>query len=152
MKTVIIGIIAATALLAAADPASAERDPLAAWAERVGKQVDRSMAMPSGGRHGVAYVTVRRTADGRAELVRVDCDDRALARAARITVARLRKIPSPPSGYEGMPIRIQMLIGTPNDPFGYDAELRRLRAEAGERNRLASARVAGTQLASYQGR
>ena len=152
MKTVIIGMSAATATLAAADPASAERDPLAAWAERVGKQVDRSMVMPSGGRHGVAHATVRRTADGRAELVRVDCDDRALARAARITVARLRRIPPPPVGFESTPIRIQMLIGTPNDSYGYDAQLRRMRAEAGERNRLAAARVAGTQLASYQAR
>lgn len=151
MKIVIAGLIAAATFLAGT-PAHAEADPLADWVTTVNKKLDRNIAYPSGGQHGVAYATIRRTEDGRAVLVKVNCEDRALARAARLTVARLRNVPPLPMGYKGSAIRMQMLIGDTNNPNAFYARRKQLLADAANKNAQYAARMAGSQLASVEAR
>lgn len=147
MKIVIAGLVAAATFLAGA-PAQAGADPLAGWVDTVNKKLDRNIDYPTGGQHGVAYATIRRTEDGRAVLVNVDCEDRALARAARRTVARLRDIPPMPMGFRGQAIRMQMLIGDPGNVHAFNLRRRQMLADATGRNVQLAARVAGSQLAS----
>lgn len=153
MNTTIAAIIAAAAALSAmASPAQAQTDALNVWIKSVSKQVSANMRIPHSGNgsyggYGVASATVRRTPDGRAELVKMDCKNRSVARVARIAIARLRKLPPLPSGFDGAAIRMNLLLGDPGDSRGYYAQLDRLTAQADAQNRMLAARVTGEQFA-----
>lgn len=153
MKIVdIAGLAAASAILLAANPVNAQSDPIADWVKTVNKKLDNTMVYPSGPQHGTAYATIRRTEDGRAVLVDVRADSPAIARAARLTVARLRNVPPLPAGFKGQPIRMQMLIGDPNNTYAYYSNRKRMLASAERRNVELAARMAGAQLASNAAR
>lgn len=150
--TIAATISAASALTALAGPAPAAADPLDAWVKTVSKKVTANLDQAATGGHGAAAAIVRRTGDGRAELVRMDCDKRSVARAARIAIARLRKLPPLPAGFEKQPIRIQVLLGDPGDTYGYYAHLKRMTDQGDRQNRMLAARVAGTRLAMAEPR
>lgn len=145
LNFIIIGLVAAAASLAGA-PAYAE-EGISGWVKTVNNKLDRTIVYPSGDQHGVAHAVIQRTPDGRARLVSVRSENRALARAARLTVARLRRLPPMPSGYEGRPIALQMIIGDPNDFGAFHRDRARMLASADNSNRLLAARVEGTRLA-----
>ena len=151
-KMVIAGLIAAAAALSGSPAYAAGQDPVADWVKQVNRKLDRNIAYPTGNRHGVAYATFRRTADGRAEMLSVESKDRALERAARITLKRLRDLPPEPKGMKGSTITLQMLIGDPNDPRGYHQKNARMLASADERNKQVAARLEGTRLALNEAR
>lgn len=143
MKQIVIGLISglatAAALLAGA-PAYA--DPLDGWVKAVNKKLDRAVPIPTSGRHGVAEATFERGEDGRAKAIVVRSDDRALARAARITLARVRGLPALPAGFKGARIRMQMLIGDFADPFAYYAQRKQMLATA----QASNARLDGDEV------
>lgn len=145
-KTIVIGLVAAAAALAGT-PAYAGPDSVETWVKTVNAKIDRRLAYPANGRSGVARATFRRGADGRAELVSVDAKDRAMARAARTTLARLRDLPPEPSGMKGGTFTLQMLIGDPDDVRAFFHRRARMLASAETANRQVAARMAGAQLA-----
>lgn len=149
MNTTIAAIVAAAAALSAtASPAQAQTDALNLWVKSVADQVNARIRIPADGRgYGVASAIVRRTPDGRAELVKMDCKNPSVARAARMAIARLHKLPPLPKGFDGTPIRMNLLLGNPGDSRGYHAQLDRLTAQAEAQNRMIAARVTGEQLA-----
>lgn len=148
-NTIYIGLIAAAAALAGT-PAYAGPDQVSTWVNAVNKKLERTIVYPPNGRHGVAHATFRRTADGRAELVSVKAKSASVARAARLTVARLRDLPPEPTGMSGRNIVLQMLIGNPNDARSYYHQRAQMLASAETGNRQVAARMAGSQLASTE--
>lgn len=152
MKTIdIAGLIAGVVLLAP-HAAHAQSDPIGTWVKAVNKKLDASMVYPLGGQHGTAQATIRRTEDGRAVLVDVSADSPAIARAARRTVARLRNVPPLPVGFKGQPIRMQMLIGNPNDAYAYYRSRKQMLAKAETNNVQLASRLAKAQLAFNEAR
>ena len=138
-KDIVIGLVTGLATAAAlfvGSPANAE--PIGDWVKVVNKKLDRNIALPSNGRSGVVTATFKRGEDGRPTAVSVDSKDRTLARAARITLNRLRRLPPMPEGYGGTRIRMQMLVGSAADLAAYHSK----RAEL-----LASAQASNLQLA-----
>lgn len=130
-KDIIIGFascLATAATLFVGSPANAE--PIGDWVKTVNKQLDRKIAFPPDGRSGVVMATFERGENGRPTAVTVDSKDRALARAARITLSRLRQLPPLPEGYGARRIRMQMLVGNPADLAGYRAKRADLLASA----------------------
>lgn len=142
---IIIGLVAAAAALGGT-PAYAGNG-ISGWVTTVNKKLDRAIVFPGDGRHGVAHAVIQRTPEGRAKLVSVRSESRAVARAARITVSRLRGLPPMPSGYEGSVIALQMLIGDPDDAYSFYRNRDRMLASADTRNRQLAARLEGAQLA-----
>lgn len=128
---VLSGLVTAATLLAGA-PANAQS--IDGWVKAVNKKLDRNMAFPENGWHGVAEATFERGADGRAKAVRVRSRNRAVARAARITLARVYNLPPLPAGYEGKRIKLQMLVGDPLNTTGFHARRKELLAAAQVQN------------------
>lgn len=138
MKQIVIGVVSAlvtAAALAAGTPAHA--DPLESWVEQVNRKLDRSIVFPSNGQVGVVEATFKRRGDGRAEAIVTRSGSPAMQRAARQTLTRIRDLPPLPTGYAGIPIRMQMLVGHQSELASHNKRRERM---------LESARAANMRL------
>ena len=144
------GLATATMLFATSTNAGA--DPLDAWVKAANHKIERRMVYPNNGESGVVIATFQRSQDGRPTAITVRSASPAMMRAARITLNRVRDLPSLPDGYDGKRVRMQMLIGDPAAAGEYYAQRKQLLATANTNNVQLAQRLQPVQVAASQPR
>jgi hypothetical protein len=155
MKQVVIGLmsgLATAALLFASTSVNASPDPLQEWVKATNKTIESRIVRPSNGETGIVIATFSRGEDGRPTAVAVRSASPAMARAARLTLNRLRDLAPLPEGYDGRRIRMQLLIGDPDFVGDYYIQHRQLLAAAERNNVQLAARLRPVQVAAEQSR
>ncbi|UVO51747.1 hypothetical protein M0208_14975 [Sphingomonas sp. SUN019] len=155
MKQIVIGLMSGlvtATLLFASTSVNASTDPLQGWVQAANKKIEGRMVYPSNGESGVVVATFQRGQDGRPTAITIRSASPAMARAARLTLNRVRDLAPLPAGYDGKRIRMQMLIGDPTDAADYYAQRKQLLAAAEQNNVQLAAKLQPVQVAATQPR
>ena len=128
-------LLAESPMAAGASDGRASPPNVAAWVKAVNAKVEGAMVGPSGV-SGAVTARFRRGDDGRAAEIQVDPATPALEHAVRITLQRLRHLPSMPRGVDPhQRVKVQLLFDDGTDTEAFEAKRHAMLAAADEANR-----------------